>query len=350
VPLDDVRPTPTTVTRPMPTISTKLVLLGTAGGPLPSTVRSGISQAVVVGGQTHLVDCGSGVTRQLRRARLLSSLRSVFLTHLHSDHTCDLFDVFLLGWPILQWNPAVEVFGPGPAGGAAALPPDEPGHPVPLLSPANPTPGLLDFIGAHFHAHAYDLNVRMREAGRHDLSRLVVPHEIVLPETVGAAAPAPVAPPMEPFLVTEDDHVRVTATLVQHAPLFPSFAYRFDTDRGSVVLSGDTAPCPNVIRLARSADVLVHEVFDPESRTPETSTSADDDDAWEAQRQWHHLVTSHTPLSEVGAVAAEAGVRRLVLTHFIPGDDILPDEHWVKGVTGFDGEVIAGRDLMELTL
>ncbi len=62
-------------------------------------------------------------------------------------------------------------------------------------------------------------------------------------------------------------------------------------------------------------------------------------------------MTSHTPLREVGAIAAQAGVGRLVLTHFIPGDDELPDEHWVKGVAGdFDGEVIAGRDLLELAL
>jgi ribonuclease BN (tRNA processing enzyme) len=52
----------------------------------------------------------------------------------------------------------------------------------------------------------------------------------------------------------------------------------------------------------------------------------------------------------VGAVAAEAGVGRLVLTHFIPGDDDLPDDHWVEGVTGFDGEVVVGRDLLVLRL
>ena len=89
--------------------STRLVLLGTAGGPLPSPVRAGIAQAVVVGGRTYLVDCGSGVTRQLRRARLLSGLRRVFVTHLHSDHVCDYFHLFWLGWPVLQWNPPVPL-------------------------------------------------------------------------------------------------------------------------------------------------------------------------------------------------------------------------------------------------
>lgn len=345
----------------MPTSGTRLVLLGTAGGPLPSTVRSGISQAVVAAGRTYLVDCGTGVGRQLRRARLLSGLHQVFLTHLHSDHACDYFNLFLLGWPILQWNPPVDVFGPGPAGGAGALPPDGPGRPVPLLSPANPTPGLADLTDAQVRGHAYDLNIRMREAGRRDLTRLIVPHEIALPHELGARAPDRVAPEMEPIPVAEDDDVRVTATLVRHAPVFPAFAFRFDTADGSIVLSGDTAPCPNLVTLARSADILVHEVFDddamglgtsaPDEGDEDEEEDEDDDDAWEAERRQHHLLTAHTPLSQVGRVAAEAGVRRLVLTHFVPGDDTLPDEHWLKGVTGdYEGEVVVGHDLLELTL
>jgi ribonuclease BN (tRNA processing enzyme) len=326
--------------------ATTLVLLGTAGGPLPSPVRSGMGHAVVVGDRTYVVDCGSGVTRQLRRARLLASVRRVFLTHLHSDHTCDYFNLFLLGWPILQWNPPVEVYGPASAGGVAALPTDDPAHPVPLVQPDEPTPGLLALTDAQVRAHAYDLNVRMREAGRRDLTELIVPHELAAPAGVAASGPSDVAPAMEPFLVVEDDDVRVTAVLVRHAPVFPAFAFRFDTARGSLVLSGDTAPCPNLVTLAKNADVLVHEVFDDTD-----VDGADAEDTWEAARRHHHLVTSHTPLTEVGRVATEAGAHRLVLTHFIPGDDVLPDEHWLKGASaGYDGEVIVGRDLLEIAL
>lgn len=332
----------------MSALASKVVLLGTAGGPLPSTVRSGISQAVVVAGRTYVVDCGSGVARQLRHARLLSRLHRVFLTHLHSDHVCDYFNLFLLGWPVLQWNPPVHVFGPGPAGGAGSFPPDDPRRPVPLHHAGNPTPGLVELTDAQFAAHAYDLNVRMREAGRLALTGLVVPHEIAVPATVGAVAPDRVAPAMEPILLEEEDEVRITATLVRHAPVFPAFAFRFDTAHGSVVISGDTAPSSNLVRLARSADILVHEVFD--DGAVEEAPAASDEGGWEARRRHHHLVTSHTPLSEVGRIAAEAGVRRLVLTHFVPGDDAMPDEHWVKGVSDFDGEVVVGRDLMELAL
>jgi ribonuclease BN (tRNA processing enzyme) len=324
------------------------VLLGTAGGPLPSPVRSGIATAVVVGGRVLLVDCGSGVTRQLRRARLLSSLGMVLLTHLHSDHVCDYFNLFLLGWPVLQWNPPVPVYGPGPAGGPAALPADPPGRPsVPVVHPGNPTPGLVDLTATHVQASAYDLNIRMREAGRADLTSLIVASQIVVPDAVGAT-PSRVAPPMAPLVVAEDDDVRVSAVLVRHAPVFPAFAYRFDTADGSVVISGDTAPCENLVRLAAGADVLVHEVFNdgaPQERHD------DEPDDWEAAQRDHHMRTSHTPLSQVGAVAAEAGVGRLVLTHFIPGDDDLPDDVWVDGVgASFDGEVVVGHDLLELGL
>jgi ribonuclease BN (tRNA processing enzyme) len=329
----------------MATHPPRLVLLGTAGGPLPSPVRSGIAQAVVVAGRTYVVDCGGSATRQLRRARLLGGLHRVLLTHLHSDHTCDYFNLFLLGWPIIQWNPPVRVYGPGPAGG---LPPDDAGRPVPLHNPANPTPGIDDLTAAQFAAHAYDINIRMRESGRHDLRACVVTHELAVP---AGAGPECVSPAMEPLLVEEDDDVRITATLVRHAPVFPAFAYRFETASGSVVLSGDTAPSENLVRLAQGADTLVHEVYDDGSPDDdEEESTASEEEAWEAQRRHHHMVTSHTGLSEVGRVAAEAGVRRLVLTHFIPGDDARPDEHWLQGVKDFDGEVVVAADLMELTL
>lgn len=296
-----------------------------------------------MGGRAYLVDCGSGVTRQLRRARLLRDLHAVFLTHLHSDHDCDLFNLFLLGWPILQGGPAVPVYGPGPAGRLPPVPGDLPaGHRIPTVAPDNPTPGLADLIAAQTEAHAYDLNVRMRQAGRADLTELVMPREIAVPPGVGAG-PERVAPAMEPLVVTEDERVRVTAILVEHPPVFPSLAYRFDTDEGSIVLSGDTAPCANLVALARGADILVHEVF------ADDVAARDEDESWEACQREHHLRTAHTPLGEVGRVAAEAGVRRLVLTHFIPGDDALPDEHWTRGTAGsFAGEVVVGHDLLEV--
>lgn len=325
---------------------TRLVLLGTAGGPLPSPVRAGIAQAIVVDGRVYLVDCGSDVTRQLRRAKLLSSLHEVFVTHLHSDHDCDLFNLFLLGWPILQRNPPVAVHGPGPAGALPPRPADVPaGHDIPTVNPPDPTPGLADALDAQLAAHAYDVNVRMREAGRSDLRSLIDPREIAVPDGLGAGVDR-VAPPMQPVVVAEDARVRVTAVLVAHAPVFPAFAFRFDTPDGAIVLSGDTAPCDNLVALATGADVLVHEVFDDDVAGQRVAAEPP---SWEARQREHHLTTAHTALSEVGKVAAAAGVGRLVLTHFVPGDDALADDHWLTGIGGgFDGEVIVGHDLLEI--
>lgn len=328
--------------------NTRLVLLGTSGGPLPSPVRAGIAQAVVVGGRAYLVDCGYGATQQLRRARLLTSLAGVFLTHLHSDHDCDYFNLFLLGWPLLQHMPPIPVYGPGTAGGLGSLPPDEPdAAPFPVVSARDPTPGLIETTAHQFRAHAYDINARIRDSGRCDPRELVAPREIEVPAALPARGPDRVAPPMDPITVMENEDVRVTAVLVHHPPVFPAFAYRFDTADGSIVISGDTTPSANLVSLARGADILVHEVY-----TDEFASGHDDDPpSRESQRRRHHLLSSHTPLSQVGAVAAQAGAATLVLTHFIPGDDALPEGHWTAGAgAGFGGQVVVGHDLLDVTV
>ena len=111
--------------------------------------------------------------------------------------------------------------------------------------------------------------------------------------------------------VYEDDRVRVTATLVNHAPVFPSFAFRFDTPDGSITFSGDTSPSDNLVKLGRDTDVLVHEVLDAEAvaaafPTPHTP---------QVEALIAHLLGSHTTIEQVGPVATRAGARTLVLNH-----------------------------------
>jgi ribonuclease BN (tRNA processing enzyme) len=147
---------------------------------------------------------------------------------------------------------------------------------------------------------------------------------------------------MAPFPVFEDDRVRVSAVLVPHGPVFPSFAYRFDTARGSVVFSGDTRYSENVVRIAQGADVLVHEVIDLDlirrfgHVTPDLMT---------------HLENSHTTTSQVGQVATEAGVGQLVLTHLVPSNPRqIPDPVWHAQVSAhFRGAVHVGNDLDRIT-
>jgi len=131
---------------------------------------------------------------------------------------------------------------------------------------------------------------------------------------------------------------------VNHPLVKPAFAYRFDAPDRSIVISGDTSRSPNLIGLARGADVLVHEVLYLPA-VDEIAGSGPD-----AANLKQHLINSHTSLSEVGKIAAEAGVKSLVLSHFVPAETPeVPDQVWLAGARAhFAGEVIVSKDLMEI--
>ena len=133
--------------------------------------------------------------------------------------------------------------------------------------------------------------------------------------------------------------------LVQHAPVFPAFGFRFDTPDGSVVFSGDTGPCENVVTLARGADVLVHEVIDVDRLSERVDRLPN------AEAVRNHLAGSHSSPEQVGAIATQAGVRTLVLSHLVPGDLDPTVEEWEAAVRPhFAGEVVCGIDLDEFAL
>lgn len=256
-------------------MSTRLVLLGTAGGPTPKRSRSAPAQAIVVDGHTYVVDCGSGVARQLALAGIpVESLTGVFVTHHHSDHNADFGNLFLLSWGSNLAHP-VAAFGPPP----------------------------LHTMTEHFFAlNETDIRTRMADEGRPSLRDLVRESEVT-----------------RPGLVYEDERVRVTAALVDHPPFEVALAYRFDTADRSIVISGDTAVSPALIDLAQGCDVLVHEVI----YTPALAWIAAQSNGSTLTR---HLVDSHTDVTEVGTVAQKAGAGTLVLSHFVPSDADIPDE------------------------
>jgi ribonuclease BN (tRNA processing enzyme) len=147
----------------------------------------------------------------------------------------------------------------------------------------------------------------------------------------------------EPLSIWEDGDVRVTATLVDHRPMAPTFAYRFDTPDGSIVFSGDTCVSENLIRLARDADYLVHEVIDP--RFVDELVAAVPEAIREPLRE--HLLTSHTTIEQVGRDVAEpAGARNLVLNHLVPATN--PARRWKAAQKGYSGRLIVGEDLLHL--
>lgn len=281
---------------------TRLILLGTKGGPALSGDRKNPSTLLLINGTPYVVDCGYGTSRQLFAAGVLPDrLRYLFITHHHSDHNLDYGPLLYNAWATGR-TVRIDAYGP---------------------------PGLEKMTRAFFAYMKFDIDTRIEDEGRPDLRRLVFAHEFA-----------------RPGLVMQNDEVKVSACRVRHPPIRQAYAYRFDTRDRAIVISGDTAVAPELARLAKGADVLVHEVMylpgleELLARVPT------------ATRLREHLLASHTVSEDVGKLAAEAGVKMLVLSHFVPGDaPSITDEQWMEGARKhFKGRIIVGRDLMEVPI
>lgn len=342
--------------------SVRLIALGTGGGSNPKATRSGFANAVVVGDDAYVIDCGDGLVRQLFQRGITTTrqrvpangarVTSVAITHLHSDHIIDFANLVLSFWP----DEPIDVFGPAPSG--LPLPSFPPGREVELVYPDDPTPGIAGYVDKLLSAFAFNINVRIADEGRVDLLQFLDVHEIgvrrdgYVPDVDlgvwgSGASSAEAAPEMEPVVVRPEDRngVTISATLVQHAPVFPALGYRIDTPVGSVAFSGDTGACANVARLARGADVLVHEAVDLD-RIGRRIAMLDN-----ADELMKHMSEAHTTAEDAGRIAAEAGVGTLVLSHLVPGDDEIPEQEWEERArTHFDGRVVCAVDLDEFSL
>lgn len=286
--------------RPRGGEASRLILLGTAGGPTPKPNRAAPAQAIVVGDATYVVDCGNGVARQMVLAQLrLGSIQGVFITHQHSDHNADYGNLLLLAWAS-DLSHRVDSYGPPP---------------------------LVAMTRQFLELNDFDIRTRIADEGRPALAPLIRPREL----TAGG-------------VIHQDERVKVTAALVEHPPVVPSFAYRFDCPDRSIVISGDTRPSAALVALARGADVLVHEVMHVPSIEALIASEPN------ATTLREHLLASHTTTEQVGRIATEAGVGTLVLSHFVPGGfPFLADEVWHDAVRPhFAGRLVVGRDLMEL--
>ena len=279
---------------------TRLILLGTGGGPRPRTANSASAQVILIDGAAYVVDCGDGVARQLAFAGVpLPTLRHIFLTHQHSDHTADYGNLMWLAWTA-GLRTRVDTWGPPP---------------------------LEKMTRLFFEMNAADIDTRIADEGRIPLAPLVHVHELT------AAG-----------LVFQDEHVKVTAALVRHPPVVPAFGYRFDAADRSIVISGDTAPSEELIALARGADVLVHEAMFPAGVDRLVATVPN------AATLKQSILSHHTSAEDAGRVAQAAGVKTLVLAHFVPPDDpAITEQMWLDAArTHFRGTVIVGKDLLEI--
>ena len=281
-------------------VKTRLILLGTGGGPRPRKASSGSAQVIVRNNTAYVIDCGDGVARQLVFAGVsLTTLRHIFLTHHHSDHNADYGNLIWLAWES-GLGTRVDTWGPPP---------------------------LERMTTLFFEMNAYDIETRTKNEGRVPLAPLVHVHEL-----------------SEGGPVMRDENLKVTATLVDHPPVVPAFAYRFDAPDRSIVISGDTRPCDSLVKLARGADVLVHSVlYVPAvdrlvARVPNATALKTS------------IIAHQTSAEDAGRAAQAAGVKVLVLSHLVPADDPeVTDQMWIDAARKhFDGSVVVGKDLLEI--
>lgn len=280
----------------------KLILLGTAGGPTPKKNRAAPSQLIMIEDTAYVIDCGNGVAQQIVKAGIkLSSIRHVFITHHHSDHNADYGNLLLLAWAA-DLNHRVDTYGPAP---------------------------LAKMTRQFLALNRFDIDTRIHDEGRTPLDQLIVAHDI-----------------KHEGLVLKNAQVQVRTCRVVHPPIRDAYAYRFEHQGKSIVISGDTSYSPKLAQLARGADVLVHEIMHTESLAPLLASEAN------ASRLKEHLLASHSTGEQVGRLAREAGVKKLVLSHFVPGGyPFLDDQVWLDAVKPhFDGEIIVGKDLMEIVV
>jgi ribonuclease Z len=272
---------------------TKVVLLGT-GTPRPFPDRSGPATAIVVGERAYLVDFGPGVVRRAAAAaekgtpQLESTnLKIAFLTHLHSDHTAGYPDLILTPW--VMGRTELDVYGPE---------------------------GLEEMTKHVLEAWRRDIEIRT--TGLEQRHALVVrAHDV------------------KPGVVYQDERVKVTAFRVPHGQWPEAFGYRFDTPGKSIVISGDTSPSEETVAHCLPCDVLIHEVYSPESvmSMPNYKT---------------YRAKYHTSTSELAEIANRTKPGILVVYHTAgrgPHGPI-PDDQLLREIEKtYHGKVVIGHDL-----
>src|SRR5689334_15536343 len=202
---------------------TKLITLGTRGGPLPTKDRAQSSNLLVVNGTLYLIDAGDGATRRIVQAgHDFRKVGKIFITHPHSDHTAGLATLLVSAWEYQRREP-IDIYG----GGVEAL-----------------VKGAIAYLTPN-------AEIRWAEGKKASMADLFHGHDV------------------GPGLVYQDANVKVTAVENTHfnfpegsppAGKYKSFSYRFETPGRVIVFTGDTGPSEALTELAKGADVLVTEV------------------------------------------------------------------------------------------
>lgn len=293
------------------------VTLGTGGGPVIRTERSEPANAILVGEAVYLFDIGAGTQRQLAAAGINPRrVRGIFLSHLHIDHTADLAPFLLNRWVLNDFR-VLPVIGPNGTGQTIA--------------------GIIKMAGP----------------------------VALVPVTIGGPVKPPFASSIKgqelastmakPTLIYSDPNIRVLAITNGHynytkgSPperFSRSYSFRIEAGGKSYVYTGDTGPSQNLVELARGADVLVSEVIDMAAIDETLKHSGTVPDAMLAS-MLAHMEHDHLTPPEIGKLAKAAGVKQVVLTHLVPGNDGERDlTPYTRGIADhFAGPVAIARDL-----
>jgi ribonuclease BN (tRNA processing enzyme) len=294
--------------------ASRLITLGTRGGPIPSKDRAQSSNLLIVNDTYYIVDAGDGLLRRLAQANAnFRKVGKIFITHDHDDHTSGLGPLMSVSWDFQRHDP-IDVYGP---------------------------PGTAALVKGAIQYYTVNAEIRWVEGRRTPLSDVFVGHDV------------------QPGAIYEDANIKVTAAENTHfhipegtpyAGKYKSYAYRFQTPDRVIVFTGDTGPSDAVTELAKNADVLVSEVASAEDLKQVLikagswqSMSPDQQTAF-----MRHIVEEHLTPEEVGKMAARANVKKVILTHLTltvtENDDyqrLVPE---VKKF--FSGEVVVAKDLM----
>lgn len=280
------------------------------GSPLPDRSRAGPCLAVIAGTRVFVFDAGEGASETLSLMGLSpGSIEAVFLTHIHSDHFDGLAPLALQHWANASAQAPLRVIGPT---------------------------GTVRTASGLNEAYAIDSTYRTAHHG-----------ETVMPPSGFGLAPqefeAPGADQLQ--VVFDDGGVRISAFRVEHAPADNAVGYRIDYMGRSIVVSGDTSRSDHVITAARGADLLVHEALSPRLNRVLHNAAAQNGRE-NVAAIFNDILDYHTSPAEAGAVAAQARVGALALTHLIPQTPLpgLTDLFVREARRNFGGPVYAMRD------
>jgi ribonuclease Z len=270
-------------------VTVAVTLLGT-GSPLPDPTRAGPATLVRAGDAALLVDCGRAVVMRLAAAGLFpTQLSAVLLTHLHSDHITDLNDVVTTHWVMAPEPAALRVVGP---------------------------PGTRRVVDGVLAMLALDQRYRMDHH-----ADLTEPPRVEVTEVA-------------PGDVLDLAGASVTVHPTDHRPVAPTVGYRIAHAGAVAAVAGDTVPCAGLDALCAGADLYVQTVLraDLVRALP--------------NRRIQDILHYHSSVEQAAQTATRAGVRTLVLTHYMPAPFPGTEDEWRElAAAHFDGDIVVGDDL-----